>query len=102
MCECIKDTNAKLIEHVSTKCQEKNVEVEELDYSQGLQNTAFMMNEEKDMFDITGTQLYTEFHYRFSFEKKDGSRSKPKLEKVKMLFTFCPFCGKPYKSPKEV
>jgi len=100
MCECIKNTSAKLLEHVSTNRPEKNVEVEELDYSQGLQNTAFMMNDDKDKFDITGTQLYTEFHYRFSFEKKDGSRSRAKLEKVKMFFTYCPFCGKPYKAPK--
>lgn len=38
-------------------------------------------------------RLYTEISYKMSFEKTDGTRSKPVTKKASMHFNYCPFCG---------
>jgi hypothetical protein len=38
-------------------------------------------------------RLYADFEYKSTFEKSDGTTSKPKNNKISMYFTYCPFCG---------
>ena len=43
-------------------------------------------------------RLYSDFIIESTFEKKDGTTSKPKKENVSIFYSYCPFCGKPYEN----
>ncbi len=47
------------------------------------------------------TRLYSDFIIESTFEKKDGSTSKPKKDSVSIFYSYCPFCGKRYPETKE-
>ena len=95
MCNCITETEDKLFAHIKEKYPERTLVH---DSEEGLQNTAFTFGTEEDP---GGTKLFIPFQYRYTFEKKNGATSAIKKESVNMFFTFCPFCGVPYKPKTE-
>ena len=40
--------------------------------------------------------LYSNYIFKSTFEKKDGTESRPKNEHVAIFYSYCPFCGKKY------
>lgn len=42
-------------------------------------------------------RLYVNYIVKSTFEKKNGTTSKPRNEHVSIFFTYCPFCGKQIK-----
>lgn len=73
-------------------------------HGDGLDNTHLVLpsTEDREKFDITDLQLHALFWYRYTFEKKDSTTSKPKKDKLSISFNFCPICGEAYKKPKVV
>ena len=47
-------------------------------------------------------RLYVNFMTRGTFEKKDGTRSRPQNNFTSIFFTYCPFCGKKYPEQKPI
>jgi len=41
-------------------------------------------------------RLYSNYIIESTFEKKDGSTSKPRKDHVSIFYSYCPFCGKPF------
>jgi hypothetical protein len=41
-------------------------------------------------------RLYSNFIIKSTFEKKDGTTSRPQNEHINIFYSYCPFCGKPF------
>jgi len=93
MCNCIKKTEARLLEHLREKYPDRIIN---MDHDDGLQNQAFTFGEGSGE-----NKIYIDFFSHYTFKKKDGSQSVSKKDTVRMFFTFCPFCGEPYNKPKK-
>lgn len=103
MCDCIKTIGESVLKHVTESHAEKNETVLPIKSwdGEGVLNTFFGLIRELDTHEVTGTQLGTHFVYRYTFEKKDKTTSKPKVMNVSLTYNYCPFCGEPYKVPKD-
>lgn len=86
MCKCLETTENNAIATISTKLQKrfKAIEVDKIE--SGYTNKVLA-------FSTGGWQLMMPFELRYTFEKKDGTRSSGKVEKTSIFPTFCPFCG---------
>lgn len=80
MCDCIKTVKQAVIDKVSSN--EHNPKCYKLEEVSWEHVTIFPKS-----------RLYTNIMLRSTFEKKDGSTSKPRNEHVPIFFTYCPFCG---------
>jgi len=85
-CNCMKEVADKCKEHMSQK--EINTSGFKICESDWENKTWFPVN-----------RLYANFIIKSTFTKKNGSESIPKSSHVTVLFSYCPFCGKPY--PKK-
>ncbi|MFZ4413624.1 MAG: hypothetical protein ACOYOV_11110 [Bacteroidales bacterium] len=82
-CDCLEKTKQKIIEKISNDPNKrKGYKIIEGDY------------EHKSWY--PNVRLYVNFIVKSSFEKVDGSTSKPINEHVSIYFTYCPFCGKKF------
>ena len=43
--------------------------------------------------DTPDTRTYSSYIIKSTFEKKDGTESRPKSSSVMIVHTYCPFCG---------
>lgn len=88
MCNCIKETEQKIIGNLKERFPEKTFN-EELNRFQGtgMQNVALSFGENG------GHKTYSEFKIESSFEKVNGTQSRPKKETVNIYHSYCPFCG---------
>lgn len=99
MCNCINELTSKLLEKVKEDAKEKEWTI--LDYpTPGLENVTFFLGKKDGTIQVEPTQLTTEFTFSYTFKKKDKTQSSHRNGKIRMAFTYCPFCGQPYK--KEV
>lgn len=46
------------------------------------------------------TRLYSDYIIESTYQKKDGSASKPKKQSIAILYSYCPFCGIEYPNSK--
>lgn len=102
MCDCIRDLNEKLTARVTETAATENKTVLPLNESlhgDGLDGGVFMMVTADSGLD--SYVLSTQFHWRTSFIKKDKTESIPKKNHATVAFTYCPFCGVPYKMKKS-
>ena len=102
MCDCIDKISTDVLKHVTESHAAKGETVLKPNSwnNEGMLNTAFALITKSEPREIAGTQLRTHFVYRYTFEKKDKTTSKPKVMNVALQFNFCPFCGQPYSKPK--
>lgn len=105
MCQCLDQLEKDMLKYVTEKHAALGHTVLPLNSSMhddGLDNTHLILPTKEDLekFEVTGVQLHTKFAFRYTFEKKDKTTSKPKREHVSISFTYCPICGEPYKKPK--
>lgn len=101
MCNCIKDAEDKFFAHATKLCQDGKETIQPIKSwdGEGLLNTTFAMGAKGG---ISGHVMKTDYVFKSTFIKKDGSVSKPRNHHMTIVFSFCPFCGKPYKEePKE-
>lgn len=91
-CNCLEKIEETTLEMLTKNCAEKNEKLLELkDWDgDGLQNRTLLLG------DGGGERLKTEFVYKTTFTKKDGSESKARKHSASLLFTYCPFCGVKY------
>lgn len=87
-CNCIAENEAKIIQHVS----DKNPELDIVDGGSFI-NKAFFFN-------LSRYGLYHEYKYVSSFQKVNGTMSKPKSTTVSIYPNFCCFCGNPLSDPE--
>jgi hypothetical protein len=104
MCKCLENLNKNMLDYLTKQHAEMGHKVLPIDSlsDDGVDNVHFILpsKEDTEKFDCTGMQLHTRFAYRYTFEKKDKTISKPRREGISIAFTFCPLCGEPYKKPK--
>jgi hypothetical protein len=41
-------------------------------------------------------RLYSNYVIESTFQKKDGSASRPKKDSISIFYSYCPFCGKQF------
>ncbi len=103
-CNCIKDVSERILEHATKQALEKNetiiLPIRDWD-DEGMRNWAFSMGNRDGVTTISSKKLKTDFVYRSTFKKKDGTDSKPRPYHISLMFTYCPFCGKPYEEPEN-
>lgn len=87
MCKCLEESENNAIDYISEKLQKRFKDVEIDKEESGYTNKVLS-------FSTGSWQLMMPFEVRYTFEKKDGSRSSGKVEKTSIFPTFCPFCGK--------
>ncbi len=83
-CDCIKTAAESVQKHVTDQRSKEQ---------KGFQVTD---GEWKNKSWYPTTRLYAPFNVTSTFQKVDGSTSKPKKEEIPVFFSFCPFCGKEY------
>lgn len=88
-CKCMKEVAEKIKEHVSQTRENQN----------GFAICGSRW-ENESLFPIN--RLYANFLIESTFVKKDGTISKPKNSHVSAIFSYCPFCGKPYPEKKNI
>ena len=99
MCDCIKTTTEVITKSMHDKCVEKNetmLEIKNWD-GEGLQGTTFAFGNNG----LSGEFLKTDFIFKSTFKKKNGTDSKPKNNHVSIIYTYCPFCGVKYRKDSE-
>lgn len=88
-CDCIEKVTQRAADHL----KEQNPEYDIIDAN--FQNKGFSLK--------TGNyQSYNEIKIRYTFTKKDGSKSAPKTEVRDIYGEYCQFCGKKHKQEPEV
>jgi hypothetical protein len=86
MCKCLQVSEDNAIEHISKKLSERYSGFELNKEDSGYINKVLS-------FSTGGLHLIMPFEVRYTFQKKDGTRSSGKVEKTSIFPTFCPFCG---------
>lgn len=105
MCQCLDTLEKDMLKYVTEKHASAGQIVLPLNSMEddGLDNTHLILptKEDTEKFDVTGVQLHTKFCFRYTFEKKDKTTSKPRKERISISYNFCPICGESYKKPKS-
>ena len=83
MCDCINKVKQMVADKVSSN--ERNPKGYKIDDIKWEHCTIFPKS-----------RIYTNLMLRTTFEKKDGSTSKPRNEHVAIHFSYCPFCGEKF------
>lgn len=90
MCNCIDETELRLIKHITEQSSDKkDFKLVEGNFTNV---PALMFGGE--------IQMFAYFKYSYTFTRTNGETSKPKTENRKVFFTYCPFCGKQYNTDK--
>ena len=97
MCNCIRKVTEKVIDSVTKSRAAKGETILPLTYyKDGFQSGGYGIVSDIHGLKIPGARLMGDFVFQSTFRKKDGTTSKPKKNKIIVLFTHCPFCGIPY------
>ena len=48
------------------------------------------------------SRIYSLFIITSVFTKKDGTTSRPKKDTISIFYTYCPFCGQKFPTPKKI
>ncbi len=89
ICTCIADVTKKVTDHVKKEL-DKNNEAVSLVNDGELGHAALIFSSPMAI------KLHSIHELRYTFQKRDGSRSTEKVKKTNVMFSFCPFCGVPY------
>jgi hypothetical protein len=97
-CNCINEVSEVCLKQIKEQCQEGETLQEIKSFNgEGMENTIFLMGTNNS---VSGYALSTNFVFRTVSKKKDGTDGKPKPGHMRLIFTYCPFCGKAYKEDK--
>ena len=91
MCNCIKEIEESTLLYVKEKHSKPPFSGTVSDGKILQSQFPFSINEGKGV--IRGRVSYSEFQYRFTILKKDGSYGKPKNLILNAGHSFCPWCG---------
>lgn len=103
MCDCIEQARIKFLERATAQANEKGWDIKEFP-APDFEGITFFFEKKLDE-EFTPIQFTTSFNYTYDFLKKDKTRSRPMKASVMVGFSYCPFCGEPYKmelQPKVV
>lgn len=81
-CDCI----SKVAENIKTKIT--------ADKSESLKGYKLIEGNWEHYSFYPKVRLYSNYIIESTFEKKDGTTSKPKKDSVSIFYSYCPFCGK--------
>lgn len=91
MCDCIKQAEKKFDELFKEKLKKRDTEIAEIK-EQGFTNLPLLMMDGENRF-------FHPYEVRYVAKKKDGTPEKRTLVfKTNLISSFCPMCGKPYKT----
>lgn len=98
-CKCIDQVSGTILESMREKCAAKKETIQEINTwnGEGLLGQTMLLSDDNQ---LCGNVMKTDFVFRTTFTKKDGSESKPRPNHVAIVFTYCPFCGVKYKEEK--
>lgn len=88
-CTCVADVTKKVTDHVKKELERNNAKIELKDDGE-LGHAALIFSSPMAI------KLHSVHELRYTFQKRDGSRSTEKVKKTNVMFSFCPFCGAPY------
>ncbi len=90
MCNCLKETQERFIGHLKDHSDilEGKVNLQFDEVESGYVNQFLSFGDTSG-----GFKLAFPFHLKYTYEKKDGSRSREQTIKTNVFPTYCPFCG---------
>lgn len=88
MCNCLETITKKIEEFPEEFIREKGLEIDSVNF-QG----KFIWPKE---------MLYAQVKLEYTFEKTNGTRSKPKTKFINIIHSYCAFCGEKLDKEKEV
>ncbi len=99
MCKCLTEVEQLSIDSIKERNPKWNVLPLSNTGEDGVQNCMLLLAQREEGFDVAPRQLSTQFVARYTFQKNDGKPSQVKKFSASLAFSFCPFCGDPYKKP---
>lgn len=99
MCNCIEQARIKFLERATAQANEKGWDIKEFP-APDFEGITFFFEKKLDE-EFTPIQFTTSFNYTYDFIKKDKTRSRPMKTSIMVGFSYCPFCGEPYKKASQ-